>query len=79
MTRTMQIDPQGPFGLRKALRRLNSTRARIKTTEVGAEIEFSDGRSANLVKEAHVSSESFVAAAVQWARRRGVVSIEIEI
>jgi len=69
--RAMRIDPAGPLGLRQAIRELNSTRASIKTTAEGARIEFSDGRSANLVKEAHVSAEGFIAAAVQWTRRRG--------
>jgi hypothetical protein len=77
--RTLSIDPRGPYGLRNAIRTLNSTRARIKQTDQGAQIDFSDGRSTDLVREPHVSSESFIAAAVQWARRRGIVSIEIEI
>ena len=78
--RTMFIDPRGQHGLRKALRTLSSTRARIKQTDQGAQIEFSDGRSTTtLVREPHVSSETFIAAAVQWTRRRGIVSIEIEI
>jgi len=79
MMRTMNIDPQGPHGLRTTIRQLNSRRARIKQTAEGAQVDFSDGRSASLVKEAHVSSDSFIAAAVQWTRRRGVVAIEIEI
>jgi hypothetical protein len=74
----MSIDPRGPHGLRNALR-MNSTRARIKQTDEGAQIDFSDGRTTSLVKEPHVSSESFMAAAVQWTRRRGIVAIEIEI
>lgn len=78
--RTMFIDPRGRYGLRKTIRTLNSTRARIKQTDEGAEIEFSDGRSATtLVREPHISSETFIAAAVQWTRRRGIVSIEIEM
>jgi len=79
MVRTIYIDPRGPHGLRSTIRSLNSTRARIKKTADGAQIEFSDGRVKSLVREAHVSAESFIAAAVQWTRRRGVVSIEIEI
>jgi hypothetical protein len=75
----MCIDPQGPHGLRQTIRSLNSTRARITKTAEGARIDFSDGRSTNLVKEPHVSPDTFIAAAVQWTRRRGVVSIEIEI
>jgi hypothetical protein len=75
----MSIDPRGPHGLRSALRGVNSTRARIKQTDEGAQIDFSDGRTTSLVKEPHVSSESFMAAAVQWTRRRGIASIEIEI
>jgi hypothetical protein len=74
----MSIDPRGPHGLRNALR-VNSIRARIKQTDEGAQIDFSDGRTTSLVKEPHVSSESFMAAAVQWTRRRGIVAIEIEI
>jgi len=77
--RTMSIDPRGPHGLRNAIRDLSSTRARIKQTDEGAQIDFSDGRSTSLVKEPHVSSESFIAAAVQWTRRRGIRSIDIEI
>jgi hypothetical protein len=79
MTRTMYIDPKGRHGLRTTLRSLNTTRARIKKTDEGAQIEFSDGRITSLVKEAHVSLDTFIAAAVQWTRRRGVASIEIEI
>lgn len=79
MIRTMYIDPRGPYGLRPTIRSLNSTRARIKKTDEGAQIEFSDGRVNSLVREAHVSAESFMAAAVQWTRPRGVVSIKIEI
>jgi hypothetical protein len=74
----MSIDPRGPHGLRNAIR-MNATRARIKQTDEGAQIDFSDGRTTSLVKEPHVSSESFMAAAVQWTRRRGIVAIEIEI
>lgn len=77
--RTMLIDPRGQYGLRKTIRTLNSTRARIKQTDEGAQVEFSDGRSTSLVREPHVSSETFIAAAVQWTRRRGIVSIEIEL
>ena len=79
MVRPMYIDPQGSHGLRQTIRSLNSTRARIKKTDEGAEIEFSDGRISSLVREPHVSADSFIAAAVQWTRRRGVVSVEIEI
>lgn len=77
--RTMSIDPRGPHGLRNAIRNLNSTRARIKQTDEGAQIDFSDGRTTSLVKEPHVSAENFIAAAVQWTRRRGIAAIEIEI
>lgn len=77
--RTMSIDPRGPHGLRTAIRSLNSTRARIKQTDEGAQVDFSDGRTTSLVREPHVSSEHFIAAAVQWTRRRGIVAIEIEI
>jgi len=76
----MHIDPRGPHGLRTAIRSSSpTTRARIKQTDGGAQIDFSDGRSTTLVKEPHVSSDTFIAAAVQWTRRRGVVAIEIEI
>jgi hypothetical protein len=75
----MSIDPRGPHGLRNAIRNLSSTRARIKQTDRGAQIDFSDGRTTSLVREPHVSSESFMAAAVQWTRRRGIASIDIEI
>jgi hypothetical protein len=76
----MFIDPRGQYGLRKTIHALNATRARIKQTDQGAEIAFSDGRSTTtLVREPHVSSETFIAAAVQWTRRRGIVSIEIEL
>jgi len=75
----MSIDPRGPHGLRNAIRNFSSTRARIKQTDQGAQIDFSDGRTTSLVREPHVSSESFIAAAVQWTRRRGITSIDIEI
>jgi hypothetical protein len=75
----MRIDPRGSHGLRHAIRGANSTRARITKTDQGAQIEFSDGRLTSLVKEPHVPADSFMAAAVQWIRRRGVVSIDIEI
>lgn len=76
----MNIDPRGPHGLRTALRTLNSTiQARIKATDDGAQIVFSDGRTTTLVREPHMSSDTFIAAAVQWTRRRGVATIEVEI
>jgi hypothetical protein len=78
--RTLSIDPRGPHGLRKTIRSLSSTtRARIKKTAGGAQIDFSDGRSTTFVKEPHMSADSFIAATVQWTRRHGVAAIDIEI
>ena len=79
MTRAMTIDPRGSHGLRNAMRNASITKARIKQTEDGVCIEFSDGRSVSMIKEPRVSTNSFMAAAVQWARRHGANSIEIEL
>lgn len=64
--------------LRAAMCATSRVGARIRSTVDGAEIELSDGSRVLLFREPHVSPEAFMAAVVQWARRRGATSIEIE-
>jgi hypothetical protein len=75
----MYIDPQGVHGLRKAMRGRRAVRAHMRGTEEGIHIEFSDGRSSYLCKDPRVPMESFMAAAMQWARRHGATALEIEL
>ena len=79
MARVMSIDPRGSHGLREAMWRGDGLKAYIRIGDAGVSIEFSDGRKADLPKEARVSSSSLMAAAVQWARRHGATSIEVEL
>ena len=78
MARVMYIDPRGSHGLRNAMSRAAVIKAHIRQTDDGAQIEFSDGRSVDLVRESQVSVTQFMAAAMQWARRRGAVTVEVE-
>lgn len=79
MAQTMRIDPSGWHGLRKATARATALQARITATGEYIHIDFSDGRKVRFGRDRQVSSSSLVAAAMQWARRHGAGSIELEI
>ena len=79
MARVMSIDPRGTHWLRKVSWREEPLKAHLRKTDAGVRIEFSDGRGTNLNKDPLVSMSTFVAAAVQWARRHGAVIIEVDI
>lgn len=79
MARVMPINPDRSQGLRRAMWRSVELKAYIRISDEGVDIEFSDGRKTSLPREARVSSNSLTAAAVQWARRHGATSIEVQL
>lgn len=52
-------------------------RARVRQSAAGARIEFSDGRSAWMLREPHVAESTFLAAVTAWVKLRGAESLEI--
>ncbi len=78
MARIRSINPRGSHGLRSVLTNVEAVEATIRKTEKGVAIELSDGRSADLTRDPRTSSSSFIAAAVQWARRHGATSLKID-
>jgi uncharacterized membrane protein len=79
MAVTMRIDPRGHYGLHQVISRAKSLRACIKVTATDVRIDLADGRSARFGREHPAAVESVVAAAMQWARRHGASSIDIEM
>jgi len=63
--------------LKQAMRKTHCLDAVIRATEYGVLIELSDGRTCSACYERYRSKEHVVAAAVQWAKRHGAVSVEI--
>lgn len=53
--------------------------AKISLSATGVQISFSNGRSAWMLREPNVAESTFLAAVVDWVRRRGVRSLEIEL
>lgn len=75
----MFIDPRGPHGLRKVLGEARTVEASIHRSETGITVSFGDGRNWDFAREPGTSSSSFVAAAVQWARRHGATAIAVDV
>lgn len=73
----IDMRPEGPQGLRNALRSLPRLSAVVRCEGHGIVIELSDGRVCTLARELCRSKDQTVAAAVQWARRHGAAAVEV--
>jgi hypothetical protein len=77
MLRETPFLPAGGKKLRQAITRAPVLSARIRRTETGVRIKFSDGRIAWLDKDGQVSEDGFLGSVTQWVQRHGARSIEI--